>query len=137
MKKCIGCGQSKERSEFHRRPDGDGAHNQCKACRSAATRAYYVREGGKIKQRSRRTGWVKVGIDPDRAEEMLATHDGRCSCCGGTEPGGKGSWMIDHDHRTNRIRGVVCHNCNTILGHAKDSVAKLALAIQYLVRPTR
>lgn len=40
--------------------------------------------------------------------------------------------VIDHCHETGYLRGVLCNRCNILLGAAKDDVAILAKAIQYL-----
>jgi Recombination endonuclease VII len=40
----------------------------------------------------------------------------------------------DHCHASGYWRGFICHNCNTILGHAKDSIDILREAINYLER---
>ena len=40
--------------------------------------------------------------------------------------------VIDHNHETNIVRGLLCHNCNVGLGHFKDSVGYLKEAINYL-----
>lgn len=39
---------------------------------------------------------------------------------------------IDHDHKTGKIRGLLCRECNTGLGNFKDSIAALKLAVRYL-----
>ncbi len=39
---------------------------------------------------------------------------------------------IDHDHETDRIRGVTCNGCNTTLGHFNDDPALLRTAATYL-----
>lgn len=39
---------------------------------------------------------------------------------------------IDHEHRSGLVRGILCHNCNALLGHARDDVAILNSAIKYL-----
>jgi hypothetical protein len=39
---------------------------------------------------------------------------------------------IDHDHDTDKVRGVLCKNCNTGLGMFKDSALVLTKAIKYL-----
>jgi Recombination endonuclease VII len=39
---------------------------------------------------------------------------------------------IDHCHTTGKIRGLLCTNCNTMLGKAKDDVSVLEAAIEYL-----
>ena len=40
--------------------------------------------------------------------------------------------IIDHDHKTDRVRGMLCNNCNLVLGHAMDDVTILNSAIRYL-----
>lgn len=40
--------------------------------------------------------------------------------------------MVDHDHVTGTIRGLLCSKCNTLLGMAKDNIAILENAIKYL-----
>lgn len=39
---------------------------------------------------------------------------------------------VDHCHTTNDIRGLLCRNCNLLLGYAKDRVVVLQAAIRYL-----
>lgn len=39
---------------------------------------------------------------------------------------------IDHNHKTGKIRGILCHNCNMILGHCKDSKEILSNSLGYL-----
>lgn len=41
---------------------------------------------------------------------------------------------IDHCHTTGKIRGVLCHHCNRMLGGARDNPETLAKAIEYLSR---
>ncbi|MGD0053597.1 MAG: endonuclease domain-containing protein, partial [Vulcanimicrobiaceae bacterium] len=41
---------------------------------------------------------------------------------------------VDHDHRTNEVRGLLCRWCNQMLGSAKDDPARLRGAIDYLSR---
>ena len=42
--------------------------------------------------------------------------------------------VIDHDHETGKLRGVLCNNCNTGMGKLGDSVEGLRRAIDYLSR---
>lgn len=39
---------------------------------------------------------------------------------------------IDHDHATGLIRGVICHGCNSALGHTRDDIDRLKGLIFYL-----
>lgn len=43
---------------------------------------------------------------------------------------------VDHCHKTKRIRGVLCGNCNTAIGKLGENPAVLAAAIAYLATPT-
>ena len=52
-----------------------------------------------------------------------------CMTCGS-----KDRLFIDHNHKTNKFRGILCPNCNFLLGAAKDSTIILNKAIKYLTR---
>ena len=41
---------------------------------------------------------------------------------------------VDHNHETNKIRGLLCHHCNIGLGNFRDSTTLLSVAIEYLER---
>jgi hypothetical protein len=40
--------------------------------------------------------------------------------------------MIDHDEKTGLVRGLLCHHCNVMLGHARDDIPTLESAVEYL-----
>jgi hypothetical protein len=40
--------------------------------------------------------------------------------------------MVDHCHRTNKTRGILCRQCNGGLGNFQDNPENLLRAIQYL-----
>ena len=62
-------------------------------------------------------GKVTLLVDgPATYDAMLKAQGGRCALfevCGHEEPGGRGTWHVDHDHKTGRARGLLCHECNT------------------------
>ena len=51
--------------------------------------------------------------------------------CGGSCGSGR-RLAVDHNHTTGKVRGLLCSNCNTLLGKAKDNVNILQAAIDYL-----
>ncbi len=53
-----------------------------------------------------------------------------CAICG--TPKGKRNLALDHDHKTGKLRGVLCHRCNVGLGHFDDDMSRLAQAIEYI-----
>lgn len=73
----------------------------------------------------------QYGLTPDQRDRMLAAQKHKCPICAHdlTQTCRKG---IDHDHRTGAVRGILHGLCNTMLGHAKDSIATLERAIAYL-----
>lgn len=97
------------------------------------------------KQKTHANTWMKnsphymrqylYGITKDEYEAMLAGQDGRCAICRTTEPKGKGGWHVDHCHDSGKIRGLLCHFCNFVLGNAKDNPEILRAAADYLERP--
>ena len=55
---------------------------------------------------------------------------GRCAICGEDSP--KMRLAIDHDHKTGRIRGLLCRHCNLGLGAFLDDTEVMGRAIDYL-----
>lgn len=71
---------------------------------------------------------------PDEYEALLAHQKGLCAIC--REPG-KGRWgklCIDHDHKTGKVRGLLCSDCNLGIGKLKDDVKLVRRAAAYLGR---
>jgi protein-arginine kinase activator protein McsA len=54
--------------------------------------------------------------------------DGKCNICGKTA-----KLAVDHDHKTNKFRGLLCDNCNMGLGQFKDDPMLLEFAQIYLM----
>jgi hypothetical protein len=80
--------------------------------------------------RLRKMGLSELEIN--KALEALRGHAGVCTICGVLKPGGMGGWLIDHNHKTKKFRGILCNRCNTLIGFAEDSVKILLLAIKYI-----
>lgn len=72
---------------------------------------------------------AQYGITPDDFIRMKQEQGGRCAICRETE-----ELVIDHDHGTGEVRGLLCRNCNIGLGMFSDNVVSLAAAIFYLGR---
>ena len=83
----------------------------------------------------------QYGIDVEQFDALLADQGGVCGCCKEPEPEDRGGrktwWVIDHDHTTHEIRGVLCNHCNTGLGQFKDDPARLQAGIYYLTSENR
>ena len=128
MKNCTRCKTEKPLIEF--RKDGKG-HSWCRDCQNEYNREWYHknRERG---LRWRKNGNLKrtYGISLEGYEALLESQGHVCKICG-IEKNGK-HLAVDHDHKTGKIRGILCENCNRGLGMFKDSPELLQNAIQYL-----
>lgn len=72
---------------------------------------------------------AKFGITIDEYDAMFKAQRGRCAICG--EKYGK-TLHVDHCHRTNVVRGLLCQKCNMAIGLLQDSAKLLNRAISYL-----
>jgi hypothetical protein len=70
---------------------------------------------------------------------MVTAQNNRCAICNTDKPGRKNGhhWYIDHCHKTNAVRQLLCHHCNLGLGYFRDNPAFLQQAADYLKRFTR
>ncbi len=76
----------------------------------------------------------KYGLLSEQVDELFIKQDHKCALC-------KKSLIetkrcIDHDHKTNVIRGILCNNCNAGLGYFNDDPKLLLEAIIYLYLTT-
>lgn len=148
---CRKCSIEKPLSDFARckratGPVGKGVVGTCKKCFNQYARdTWYPSQGRKFKSVYYQTHITGIrayvlrrsyGITPERYDTMLAAQGGHCAICPAKEPGGRGKFFhVDHDHTTGKVRGLLCHRCNTALGLFQDSPAALKLAIKYLGPP--
>jgi hypothetical protein len=74
----------------------------------------------------------KYGITIEGYNLILKEQNFSCAICKSGKPGGMGSFPVDHDHKTGKIRGLLCNQCNFGLGAFKDNEDILLKAINYL-----
>lgn len=72
------------------------------------------------------------GITPDEYNRMFDEQEGCCAICGIHQSKVTNRLNVDHDHITNKVRGLLCWNCNTILGKVNDDIRILRRMICYL-----
>jgi hypothetical protein len=91
------------------------------------------RDPVKAREVERRRRFRRYGITEDQYNLMFEAQGGQCAICKTLEPTSKG-WQIDHCHSSLKVRGILCHHCNTALGSFSDDVSRLKSAIDYLKR---
>ncbi len=67
----------------------------------------------------------------DEFKELSEAQEHKCCICGEKNEIHK-NLVVDHNHATGEIRGLICSPCNSALGFAKDSVKVLQSMIDYL-----
>ena len=128
---CPKCGVEKQATADHfpTRPGRGKNRGQrlltswCRSCVSASRS-----EEGKVKNRLRR-----YGISAEQFNALRA--GGSCPICSNRyvdERHHARQPVVDHDHRTGKVRGVICRSCNLGLGYASDDPAWLDSAGFYL-----
>jgi len=108
----------------------------CRRCRSNMQSDRYAKDpkvAADAKLAARRyvlrKAYGMTQVDYDR---MYEAQQGLCAICGQL-PIGK-PLNVDHDHRTGKVRQLLCWSCNTALGKFRDSVEILRQAVAYLER---
>jgi len=122
---CIDCGLYKRYTEFsyHRHalaPEGYNALPRCKPCNSVWKNKAHLKR--------------KYGLEWEEYVAMLDRQKGKCFLCGSDGSGKDGKFVVDHDHDTGEVRGLLCWNCNVGLGLFKEDTELLARAIKYVNR---
>ena len=71
----------------------------------------------KVSEQIRRYNLKRVhGITLEEYNELFIKQEGRCAICGKHQSELKTSLHVDHNHETDEIRGLLCMQCNIILG---------------------
>jgi hypothetical protein len=78
------------------------------------------------------------GITQTAYDEMLAAQGGVCAICRRPETyrlpktQAISRLVVDHDHETDEVRGLLCRACNSAIGHFQDDEERLLSAVEYL-----
>lgn len=157
---CKGCDTAKPQGDYHKGVSVDGRSHYCKPCSAATARAsrdadpekYRARKvelwNANIQENRRRSreyysrrslaarelNWRAQGIEATAAEYMAlhAEQGGLCALCGKDEVANGRALALDHCHNSNRVRGLLCADCNMALGLFRDRPEVLTRASQYL-----
>lgn len=129
MRPCSSCKLPKADSEFYKdatRPSG--FYRYCKVCSNEKRRLDAKRNPDKYRN-SRLKHYF--GITMEQYRKLLKSQKDVCAIC--SQPEQKKLLAVDHDHRTGKIRGLLCSNCNMGLGKFKDDKELLKKAVLYLL----
>jgi hypothetical protein len=117
MKNCRDCG-----IEFVKTGRN---HIRCSSCK-------IKEEKRKQKEYDLKGSYKKYGLTVEIYNEMFIKQNGSCVLCGTHQSALTKNLAVDHCHASSKIRGLLCQNCNLMLGFAKDNIETLEKAIKYL-----
>lgn len=97
--------------------------------------ATHRRERLKATRTARKDGAAcrTYGLLPGERELLLRSQRGLCRVCGPFL--GKRARTVDHNHRTGEVRGMLCQECNKIIGYFRDNPLVFACFAEYLRNP--
>lgn len=123
LKDCPGCDTVRPLERFHRnRGRSNGYESHCKDCRSRAG------SRNELDRMNAARFLRRYGITVQQRDEMLDRQQGLCAICSKAliRP------CLDHCHASGTVRGILCQQCNTLIGMCRDDPAVLRSAIAYL-----
>lgn len=166
MKKvCSICNEEKDLSEFHKsKMCLFGVDSRCKICRTNRKRLsynksekqkenkrrYYKQNANNIKKYHRKyrsdvnykiaqkNNHLKryYGITIEDFNKILTEQNNKCAACGDdfnnvVKP------HVDHNHKTEEVRGLLCMRCNTSLGLLQENERKILNLAKYAGKISR
>jgi hypothetical protein len=100
----------------------------CRACNLYSSRLKYDTSPDYLRDYTFRKLY---GISLRDYQAKLASQNGLCAICG--NPPGRKSLSVDHDHRTGKVRDLLCTTCNTDVGRIENETF-MTKAREYLAR---
>ena len=92
-------------------------------------RIYREQNKEKLAAYMRQYGLAQYGLTLEEYEAMLDEQIGVCAIC---KTSGEGNLAVDHDHKTGKIRGLLCKKCNSALGFFGDDYQLVKTAESYM-----
>lgn len=129
---CSGCEKWLPHAAFSKNKwTKSGLQVYCDGCRPRVQAEYYTRPEVRKRLIDNTRNWqrAKLGVTVDDVQQMLEQQEHRCAICG--DPITFRA-HLDHDHKTGKVRGLLCPSCNHGLGKFKDSQDILLKAAEYL-----
>ena len=106
---------------------------ECDTCHQKKMPNLFSKRSGKLRGRCKECDrkdklQIRYGITSQQYDIMRARQKGRCLICDRKTD----RLVVDHCHKTKKVRGLLCNGCNTSLGLIQENINILCTAIQYL-----
>jgi hypothetical protein len=124
---CPSCG-NKDIKNFYTDPKGRRTNAYCRDCHKINCKTRWHSKS-LIERKASKA--VMYGLTQEQFMEMYNKQEGKCAICG-DKPETQRGLHIDHCHKTNQVRGLLCHGCNTAIGGLREDPEIFQKAISYL-----
>lgn len=134
-KKCTQCLEEKPLTEFYKdKGFKDGHHCMCKTCKNSKTqkwrennREHYNQSMKKYNNANyKKLRLQRYKLSVEEYDKMLEQQNHKCAVCSKT-PDGIRPLVIDHNHKTGKVRELLCYGCNRVMAAFDDNQLFLKL----------
>ena len=134
---CYVCEDTLPLDSFYKnRSRSDGHSAECKTCGRKVSKDSQNRTNYKASNNRRNTVLKhRYGISLEEYNKLSTTQNNVCAICGDSGSMRNGKFYrlsVDHDHTTNKVRGLLCDKHNKGLGCFNDDPAELLSGYNYL-----
>lgn len=125
MKKCKKCQEVKDKKDFQPK------QCYCKSCKNIIARELYnpkIAKGYALKR-----FWPGSTATEAQANYnlLLLQQNGKCSICARHQSEFNRALCVDHNHKTGKVRGLLCNMCNQAYGLLKESTQAIENLFNY------
>ena len=137
LKYCPKCKQTKDIKEFYKTKHNKGRASQCIECSKDIRRnipkkqihGYYMNR----KEKQWENKLIRnFGINATEYYKLLKQQNNKCAICKNEYKEGNKKLAVDHCHKTGKIRGLLCSNCNPALGFLKEDLNIIKNLVRYI-----
>lgn len=129
--KCRKCGS--ERYGEYKNKAKNRIDRHCLDCKAAWIKKDRAQNTVMYRRQARERMLKKTyNITDEEYEYRLSAQNNRCAICDKHRSAFKQTLAVDHCHKTGKVRGILCSNCNLGIGNMKDNIEFLKKAIGYL-----
>lgn len=127
---CTKCLKTKPLEEFYScsRNKTDGRQAKCKDCNKDFLYAHRKTDKGKAVQRKYNLKYY-FGVTPEWYEKQFNKQEGLCAICKKPDTI---RLAVDHNHKTDAVRELLCKKCNTAIGIVNEDLGWFDEAKKYL-----
>jgi len=138
VKYCPKCHETKSVEEFsNSKNSNSGKASHCKECCKVLSKSH-SKDKRRIKYERNKEKLLDNNLKRDfdislqAYKIMLANQQGKCYICGKTEKENGKRLAVDHNHKTGKVRDLLCGKCNAAIGFLDECTQKTLNLLEYL-----